>query len=253
VKNPSSVSLPGIEFRGVSKRYGGVDSPLVVDHIGFTVAKGSLTTILGPSGCGKTTTLRMIAGLESASAGQIFIDGRDVTATGPAERNVSMVFQSYALFPHLSVQHNVMYGLSVTGVPRREADERCANALEVVGLQGYGERLPSELSGGQQQRLAHEAGDKFALRLFVQFLRRAGLRDAAGVHDDDLVAHGQCLALVVRDVGHRQLQALLQGAYFFAHGSAQACVQIGQWLIEEQHRGLQHERACQRHTLLLPA
>jgi iron(III) transport system ATP-binding protein len=209
VKNPSSVALPGIEFRGVSKRYGGVDSPLVVDHIGFTVTKGSLTTILGPSGCGKTTTLRMIAGLESASAGQILIDGRDVTTTGPAERNVSMVFQSYALFPHLSVQHNVMYGLSVTGVPRRQADERCANALEVVGLQGYGERLPSELSGGQQQRvaLARSLVLEPAVLLFDEPLSNLDARLRRSMREE-IRALQQRLKLTVAYVTHDQSEAL---------------------------------------------
>jgi iron(III) transport system ATP-binding protein len=109
-----------VEFRSVSKRYGD-QGPVVVKEISFTVPKGTLTTILGPSGCGKTTTLRMIAGLESPSGGQILIDGRDVTTLGPAERNVSMVFQSYALFPHMNVIENVSYGLTVSGMPREPA------------------------------------------------------------------------------------------------------------------------------------
>jgi len=144
----------GIEFKNVGKRYGGERSPLVVKGISFTVPKGSLTTILGPSGCGKTTTLRMIAGLETPSSGQILIDGRDVTHLGPTERNVSMVFQSYALFPHMSVLENVSYGLSVSGVKKAEILERAHVAMSAVGLNGYDDRLPSELSGGQQQRVA---------------------------------------------------------------------------------------------------
>jgi iron(III) transport system ATP-binding protein len=114
----------GIEFRAVSKRYGDARSPLVVKGIALAVPKGTLTTILGPSGCGKTTTLRMIAGLDAPSSGQIFIDGVDVTTLGAAERNVSMVFQSYALFPHMSVMGNVSYGLTVTGVGKQEAQRR---------------------------------------------------------------------------------------------------------------------------------
>ena len=144
----------GIEFRQVSKRYGDARSPLVVNGIDLVVPKGTLTTILGPSGCGKTTTLRMIAGLEAPTAGTILIDGQDVTTLGPTERNVSMVFQSYALFPHMSVLDNVAYGLLVTGVPKEERARRAQQAMELVGLAGYGERLPSELSGGQQQRVA---------------------------------------------------------------------------------------------------
>jgi iron(III) transport system ATP-binding protein len=144
----------GIEFKNVTKRYGGESSPLVVKGISFTVPKGTLTTILGPSGCGKTTTLRMIAGLESPSGGQILIDGVDVTRLGPAERNVSMVFQSYALFPHMNVMDNVSYGLNVSGVKAPEARERAHVAMAAVGLTGFDARLPSELSGGQQQRVA---------------------------------------------------------------------------------------------------
>ncbi len=144
----------GIEFRNVTKRYGDSKSPLVVKGIDITVPKGTLTTILGPSGCGKTTTLRMIAGLDAPTSGQIFIDGQDVTTLGPAERNVSMVFQSYALFPHMNVIENVGYGLSVVGVGKEETLRRARATMDIVGLAGYDERLPSELSGGQQQRVA---------------------------------------------------------------------------------------------------
>ena len=149
------MSSQGIEFRNITKRYGDdARSPLVVKGISFTVPKGTLTTILGPSGCGKTTTLRMIAGLEAPSSGQIFIDGREVTTLGPAERNVSMVFQSYALFPHMNVLANVSYGLDVSGVAKAEALQRAQAAMASVGLTGFDTRLPSELSGGQQQRVA---------------------------------------------------------------------------------------------------
>ena len=144
----------GIEFRQVTKRYGDAKSPLVVKGVDLVVPKGTLTTILGPSGCGKTTLLRMIAGLDACTGGTILIDGQDVTHLGPAERNVSMVFQSYALFPHMKVIENVAYGLTVTGVGKDEAARRARAAMEGVGLPGYEDRLPSELSGGQQQRVA---------------------------------------------------------------------------------------------------
>jgi iron(III) transport system ATP-binding protein len=146
-------TTPGIQFKNVTKRYA-PGSPLVVKGIDIDVPKGTLTTILGPSGCGKTTTLRMIAGLDAPSSGQILIDGQDVTHLGPAERNVSMVFQSYALFPHLNVLQNVGYGLSAQGLGRDTTTQRARAALESVGLSGFDERLPSELSGGQQQRVA---------------------------------------------------------------------------------------------------
>jgi iron(III) transport system ATP-binding protein len=145
----------GIALRQITKRYGSDRSaPLVVKGLDLVVPHGTLTTLLGPSGCGKTTVLRMIAGLEAPTAGQILIGGRDVTALSPAERNVSMVFQSYALFPHMNVIANVSYGLDVSGVSRDEARSRARAALEGVGLTGYDERMTSELSGGQQQRVA---------------------------------------------------------------------------------------------------
>ena len=145
----------GVEFKNISKRYGtDKAASLAVDSISFEIPKGSLTTILGPSGCGKTTTLRMIAGLESPTSGQIIMDGKDVTTLGPAERNVSMMFQSYALFPHMSVLENVMYGLKMSGIVKDEAQTKASDALKNVGLTGFNERLPSELSGGQQQRVA---------------------------------------------------------------------------------------------------
>jgi iron(III) transport system ATP-binding protein len=144
----------GIEFRGVTKRYGGSGAALVIHGIDFVVAKGTLTTILGPSGCGKTTALRMIAGLDAPSSGRVLIDGRDVTDAGPAERSVCMVFQSYALFPHLSVLANVAYGLHVSGVAKAVAAPRAREVMASVGLAGFDDRLPSELSGGQQQRVA---------------------------------------------------------------------------------------------------
>jgi iron(III) transport system ATP-binding protein len=140
-----------VEFRNVSKRYGTVTA---VDSVSFDIEAGELVTLLGPSGCGKTTTLRLIAGLEMASEGQILIGGRDVTRLSAADRDVSMVFQSYALFPHMSVLENVAYGPSVQGVPKKRAQEMAIEKLGLVGLSGLEKRAPSELSGGQQQRVA---------------------------------------------------------------------------------------------------
>ncbi|MCB8822774.1 ABC transporter ATP-binding protein [Microvirga rosea] len=140
-----------VEFRNVTKRYGRVTA---VDDVSFNIAPGQLVTLLGPSGCGKTTTLRMIAGLEMASEGQILIGDRDVTNLSAADRDVSMVFQSYALFPHMSVLENVAYGPSVQGVPKRDAQAMAMEKLSLVGLSGLEKRSPSELSGGQQQRVA---------------------------------------------------------------------------------------------------
>ena len=149
-----------IEFKNVAKRYGTSSmAPLAVDHISFTVPTGTLTTLLGPSGCGKTTTLRMIAGLEAPTGGEVWMADKNgtlknVTTHAAHERNVSLVFQSYALFPHMDVLANVGYGLKMTGVKKAEAEDRARQALQNVGLVGFNERLPSELSGGQQQRVA---------------------------------------------------------------------------------------------------
>jgi iron(III) transport system ATP-binding protein len=145
------MTTPAVEFRSVSKRYGAVTA---LDTVTVSIERGTLVTLLGPSGCGKTTMLRLIAGLEQASYGQILIDGHDVTLQSAAERDVSMVFQSYALFPHMTVLENVCYGLRASGMRKPQAIELAQSKLSLVGLSGYGARLPSELSGGQQQRVA---------------------------------------------------------------------------------------------------
>jgi iron(III) transport system ATP-binding protein len=200
--------MSGIEFRGVTKRYTN-DGPLVVKGIHFTVPKGTLTTILGPSGCGKTTTLRMIAGLETPSGGTILIDGRDVTTLGPAERNVSMVFQSYALFPHMNVIDNVAYGLVVSGVARDEVQRRTRAALELVGLVGYDERSPSELSGGQQQRVAVARALVLepSVLLFDEPLSNLDARLRRSMREE-IRALQQRLKLTVAYVTHDQTEAL---------------------------------------------
>ncbi len=141
--------MSGVRFVNVSKRYG---ETTAVRDVSFEVPAGTLVTLLGPSGCGKTTTLRMLAGLELPTAGNIFIGDSDVTRLPAHERDVAMVFQSYALFPHLRVQDNVEYGLQV--LKRSGAADKAREALKTVGLDGYGARWPSELSGGQQQRVA---------------------------------------------------------------------------------------------------
>jgi iron(III) transport system ATP-binding protein len=199
----------GIQFKQVTKRYGGGTSPMVVQGIDFVVPKGSLTTILGPSGCGKTTTLRMIAGLEAPTGGQILIDGVDVTHLGPSERNVSMVFQSYALFPHMNVIGNVRYGLDVSGVHKAEALERAQKSLALVGLAGFEERLPSELSGGQQQRvaLARALVLEPSVLLFDEPLSNLDARLRRSMRDE--IRHlQQRLGFTVAYVTHDQSEAL---------------------------------------------
>ena len=199
----------GIEFRQISKRYGGKQSPLVVQGIDLVVPQGTLTALLGPSGCGKTTTLRLIAGLESPSSGRVLIDGIDVTTLGAAERNVSMVFQSYALFPHLSVLGNVAYGLEVQGIGREETRQRARATMDLVGLAGFDERLPSELSGGQQQRvaLARSLVLQPSVMLFDEPLSNLDARLRRSMREEIRTLQ-QRLQLTVAYVTHDQAEAL---------------------------------------------
>jgi iron(III) transport system ATP-binding protein len=173
------------------------------------VPKGTLTTILGPSGCGKTTTLRMIAGLESATSGRILIDGQDVTPLGPAQRNVSMMFQSYALFPHMSVIDNVMYGLKMSGLRDEAARSKALESLRAVGLVGFDERAPSELSGGQQQRvaLARSLVIEPSVLLFDEPLSNLDARLRRSMREE-IRSIQQRLKLTVAYVTHDQAEAL---------------------------------------------
>ncbi|KRC15985.1 ABC transporter ATP-binding protein [Acidovorax sp. Root219] len=143
---------PLVRFSGVQKSYDG--EQLVVRSLDLDIQRGEFLSLLGPSGSGKTTTLMMLAGFESPTAGDILLEGRQITGTPPHKRNFGMVFQNYALFPHLTVEQNVAYPLTVRKVPRAEQQERVRKALDMVRLSGMGERLPARLSGGQQQRVA---------------------------------------------------------------------------------------------------
>ena len=145
------MSRGSLEIRGLTKRYG---AHTVVDGVDLEVAAGSFVALLGPSGCGKTTLLRCIAGLVAADAGALLIDGRDMVGLPPWRRSLGMVFQSYALFPHMSVAANVGFGLRMQGVSRGDAAGRIARALQMVRMEGFDGRRPAELSGGQQQRVA---------------------------------------------------------------------------------------------------
>jgi spermidine/putrescine transport system ATP-binding protein len=140
-----------IELESVVKRYGDHNA---VDGVSLSIAEGEFFSLLGPSGCGKTTTLRMIAGFVQPDEGRILLHGNDVTTVPPNKRPVNLVFQQYALFPHMTVYDNVAFGLSVKRVPRREHGDRVNEILRVVALEGYEKRRPRQLSGGQQQRVA---------------------------------------------------------------------------------------------------
>jgi sn-glycerol 3-phosphate transport system ATP-binding protein len=140
-----------ISLANVTKRFGAVKA---VDDVSFRAEKGKFVVLLGPSGCGKSTLLRLIAGLEEVSQGKILIEGRDVTALDPTRRRISMVFQSYALFPHLSVAENIVFGLKVRKLPSGERRERLARVAELTGLTERLHHKPQQLSGGQRQRVA---------------------------------------------------------------------------------------------------
>jgi spermidine/putrescine transport system ATP-binding protein/putrescine transport system ATP-binding protein len=146
-----SEAQPIIQIRNVTKRFG---KHTAVDDVSLDIKAGEFFVLLGPSGCGKTTLLRMIAGFELPTEGQILIDGQDMAGIAPNKRPVNMVFQSYAVFPHMSVADNVGYGLKIAGVGRAERDERVREALQLVSLGGFEERMPDQMSGGQRQRVA---------------------------------------------------------------------------------------------------
>ena len=148
----SPVSGTRLVLEGLSKSFGA--GPPVVAALSLAVEPGEMVGLLGPSGCGKTTTLRMIGGLTEASAGHVLVDGRDVTALPPHRRDMGIVFQNYALFPHMTVAANVAFGLEMRGMKRAEIATKVAHALDLVQLGGLAERRPRELSGGQQQRVA---------------------------------------------------------------------------------------------------
>ena len=145
------MTTPGVEVEGIRAEFDGVTA---LRDVSLSIAEGEFFTLVGPSGCGKTTMLRAVAGLTDAADGRVAIDGRDVTAAPPEARNVGMVFQNYALFPHMSVRENVAYGLRFHDLDSRTDDERVAELLDLVDLAGVADRSPEQLSGGQQQRIA---------------------------------------------------------------------------------------------------
>ncbi|HTI27322.1 MAG TPA: sn-glycerol-3-phosphate ABC transporter ATP-binding protein UgpC [Kutzneria sp.] len=145
--------MADVSFRGATRYYAGVDRP-AVDRLDLEVADGEFLVLVGPSGCGKSTTLRMLAGLEGVDEGQVWIGDRDVTALPPKDRDIAMVFQNYALYPHMTVGENIGFHLKVAKVPRDERERRVRKAAALLGLESYLDRKPARLSGGQRQRVA---------------------------------------------------------------------------------------------------
>ena len=143
--------MASVDIKNIKKSYGAVQ---VIGDLSLSVDDGSFCALLGPAGCGKSTLLRMIAGLEEVSGGSILIGDRDITFEEPAKRKVAMVFQNYALYPHLSVAENLAFSLKLRHAPQREIDERVAQAAKILGLESLLARLPKQLSGGQRQRVA---------------------------------------------------------------------------------------------------
>ncbi len=142
---------PVLRIENLTKRFGSVT---VVDHLSLDIYDGEFFALLGPSGCGKTTLLRLIAGFERPNSGRMLLDGIDLAAVPPHRRPVNMMFQSYALFPHLSVESNISFGLKQEGLPKEEIRRRVADMLALVKLKSFGDRKPHQLSGGQRQRVA---------------------------------------------------------------------------------------------------
>ena len=140
-----------IRLEGITKKFG---EHLIIPTLDLTINDGEFVTLLGPSGCGKTTLLRMIAGLETPTTGRVILDGQDITKLPPYKRNVNMVFQNYALFPHMTVTENIHFGLKMQGVPNDEAQERINQVLYLTQLEQFRDRYPSQMSGGQQQRVS---------------------------------------------------------------------------------------------------
>ncbi|MCC6314825.1 MAG: ABC transporter ATP-binding protein, partial [Thermomicrobiales bacterium] len=143
--------MAAVEFVNVTKRYGRVDA---VRELSLKIADGEFMTLVGPSGCGKSTTLNMLAGLDEVSDGEILIDGEAVNDVPPGERDIAMVFQSYALYPHMSIRDNMGFALKVQGEPKATIVEKVNRAAEMLGISDLLERKPRQLSGGQRQRVA---------------------------------------------------------------------------------------------------
>ena len=202
-------SLSGLRLEGLAKRYGDVEALAPLD---LEVGEGELLAVVGPSGCGKTTLLRLVAGLEEPSDGRVLLGGRDVTDWRPGRRNVAMVFQSYALFPHLTVERNIGFGLLVRDVPAREAATRVREAAALVGCTELLERSPHELSGGERQRvaLARALVREPALLLLDEPLSNLDTSLRVSVRAELKEIHRRVGATTVH-VTHDQVEALVLG------------------------------------------
>ncbi len=198
--------MPALTLENLTKRFGGFAA---VDGVSLAVAPGELFFILGPSGCGKTTLLRLVAGFAEPDSGRILFGGRDITATPPEGRNAGMVFQNYALWPHMTVAENVSFGLEMHRIPRRERRERVEKALAAVQMADSGDHLPNQLSGGQQQRIALARALVFepGLVLLDEPLSNLDARLRVEMRQQIKLLHDQ-LGLTMLYVTHDQAEAL---------------------------------------------
>ena len=212
-----------VQFKGVQKTYDGLS--LVVRNLDLDIRRGEFLSLLGPSGSGKTTTLMMLAGFESPTAGEILLDGRPITKTPPHKRNFGMVFQNYALFPHMTVAANVAYPLTVRKVPKADIDKRVARALDMVQLGGKGDRFPSQLSGGQQQRVALARALVFEPQLVL-------MDEPLGALDKQLREHMQ---IELKEL-HRQLGVTF---VYVTHDQGEALTMSDRIAVMSQGRILQ--------------
>ncbi|WP_314067903.1 ABC transporter ATP-binding protein [uncultured Vagococcus sp.] len=201
--------MNSIEFIGVTKTYG---DTIIINDLDLAIRKGERMILLGPSGCGKSTLLRLISGLETVSSGQLLLNGEVVNEVDSGDRSIAMVFQNYALFPHMTVKENIGYGLRINKVPRSQALKQIGDAIEILGLEGLEERLPKDLSGGQRQRVALARGvvkraDFFLLdeplsNLDAQ-LRGQARKELVNIHE----LYGQTFVYVTHD----QIEAMTIG------------------------------------------
>ena len=224
-----------IELAGVVKSFDGFVN--AVDGVNIKIPDGAYCCLLGPSGCGKTTILRMIAGHEDPTAGEILIGGENVVGLPPVARRTAMMFQSYALFPHLSVRDNIAFSLRVRGMSKADRHKAADAMMEKVRLSEFADRLPAQLSGGQQQRVA---------------LARAAITEPRVLLlDEPLSALDEQLRVGHVNKGDAEIELHL--AQLLAHLNAQKLVERGEWFVEQQHSRLGDRGARQRDPLLLTA
>lgn len=229
---------PIIEVRNVSKFFG---EKTALDHINLSIRKGEFVTILGPSGCGKTTLLRLIAGFQTASEGELYIDGTEITQTPPHRRPVNTVFQKYALFPHLNVYDNIAFGLKLKKMPKAEMEKKVKAALKMVGMTDYEYRDVNSLSGGQQQRVAIARAVVTECKLLLADEPTGNLDSVNGIEVMELLSELNRQGTTIIIVTHSQRDAK------YAHRVIQLL--DGQIVAENINRPLEKKTSSKNETV----